>query len=75
MTKDQLKEVLERVLTWPSKRQEDAAYILREMEQQDASGYRLSDEQAAEVKRRLADARPKFLPLEEVRERFTLRRA
>jgi hypothetical protein len=75
MTKDQVKEVLDRVLTWPSKRQEDAARVLAEMEQQDASPLHLTDEQVAEVKRRLADPKPKFLTLEEVRERFTLRRA
>ena len=55
MTKDQVKEVLDRVLTWPQKRQEDAARILSEMEEQDASPYHLTDEQVAEVKRRLAD--------------------
>ena len=75
MTKDQMKAVLDRVLTWPSKRQEDAARLLTEMEEQDTSPYRLSDEQVAEVKRRLADPDPKFLTLEEVRERFALRRA
>jgi hypothetical protein len=75
MTKDQVKKVLDRVLTWPQSRQEDAARILSEMEQQDASPYRLTDEQVAEVKRRLADPNPKFLTLEEVRERFAQRRA
>ncbi len=75
MTKDQVKKVLDRVLTWPQSRQEDAARILSEMEQQDTSPYRLTDEQVAEVKRRLADQNPKFLTLEEVRERFAQRRA
>ena len=75
MTKDQVKEVLDRVLTWPSKRQGDAARVLTEMEEQDASPYRLTDEQVAEVKRRLADPNPKFLTLEEVRARFARRRA
>jgi hypothetical protein len=36
---------------------------------------RLTDEQVAEVKRRLADPNPKFVTLEEVRERFARRRA
>jgi len=75
VTKDQVKKVLDRVLTWPQSRQEDAARILSEMERQDASPYRLTDEQVAEVKRRLADPNPKFLTLEEVRERFAQRRA
>jgi hypothetical protein len=45
------------------------------MEQQDASPYRLTDEQVVEVKRRFADPNQKFLTLEEVRERFAQRRA
>lgn len=44
MTKEQVKEILDRVLTWPAKRQEDAARLLAELEQQDASPYHLSDE-------------------------------
>jgi citrate lyase beta subunit len=54
MTKEQVKEILDRVLTWPPKRQEDAARILREMEAQDTSPYRLTDELVEEVERRRA---------------------
>lgn len=75
MTKEQVKAVLDRVLAWPPERQEDAARVLTEMEEQDTSAYQLTDEQLAEVKRRLADPSPKFLTLEEVRERFARRRA
>jgi hypothetical protein len=75
MTKDQVKAVLDRVLTWPSDRQEDAARLLTEMEAQDVRSYNLTDEQISEVKRRLADPNPKFVTLEEVRGRFALRRA
>ena len=46
-----LKEVIERVQNWPEDRQEDAAQLLLEMERQDASGYRLTDDQAQEVAR------------------------
>jgi hypothetical protein len=74
MTKDQIKAVLDRVLTWPLERQEDVAQIVALMEEQDRSPLRLSDEQVAEVERRLADPNPKFLTLEEVRERFARRR-
>jgi hypothetical protein len=74
MTKKQVKEILDRVLTWPQERQNDAARVLTEMEEQDASPYHLTDEQVVEVKRRLADPNPKFLTLEEVRERFAHRR-
>jgi hypothetical protein len=75
MTKEQVKAVLDRVLSWPPERQEEAARVLTQMEEQDASPYQLTDEQLAEVKRRLADRNPKFLTLEEVRERFARRRA
>lgn len=44
-----LEEVIERVQNWPEKRQEDAAQVLLEMEQQDASRYHLTDTQALEV--------------------------
>lgn len=55
MTKQQVKELLDRVLTWPPERQEDAAHILAEMERQDTSPCRLTDEQAEEVRRRQQD--------------------
>jgi hypothetical protein len=70
MTTKSLKEAIARVQRWPEKRQEDAARILLEMEAQDTSGYQLTDEQVAEVKRRLADPNPKFLTLAEVRARL-----
>jgi hypothetical protein len=37
MTKDQVKEILDRVLTWPPKRQADVAHVVELMEQQDNS--------------------------------------
>ena len=73
MTKDQMKSILDRVLTWPQDRQQDAAEMLTLMEEQDKATLRLTDEQVAEVKRRLADPNPKFLTLDEVRERFARR--
>ncbi len=75
MTRDQVKEILDRVLSWPPERQADVAQMVKMMEKQDQSALRLSDEQVAEVVRRLADPSPKFLTLEEVRERFARRRA
>jgi hypothetical protein len=75
MTRDQVKEILDRVLTWPAERQADVARVVELMEEQDASPYQLTDEQVAEVKRRLAEPNPKFLTLQEVRERFAHRRA
>jgi len=70
MSKEQVKAVLDRVMTWPADRQEDAARILMLMEAQDESGYRLSDEQVAEVKRRIADPNRRLLTLEEFNERL-----
>jgi hypothetical protein len=57
MTKEQVKEILDRVLTWPPKRQEDAARVLSEMEAQDTSSYHLTDEQVEEGRRRRQDFR------------------
>ena len=57
MTAKILKEVIERVQGWPEERQEDAAQVLLEMEQQDASRYRLTDAQAREVERIQRDIR------------------
>ena len=68
MSKQLVKEILDRVLTWPDERQEDAASMLRLMEAQDDRGYRLSDEQAAEVRRRLADTDAETVTLEEFNE-------
>jgi hypothetical protein len=65
MTKDQVKEILDRVLTWPLERQEDAAEILMSIEAQDKSGYGLTDEQLAELRRRRAEKNPKTLTLAE----------
>jgi hypothetical protein len=48
--------------------------MAKSMEELDRSPLRLSDEQVAEVKRRLADPSPRFLSLDEVREQFARRR-
>jgi len=66
MTKEQVKEILDRVLTWPPERQEDAARVLTAMEEQDTSTLRLTDEQAAEVRRRLDNPSSKRIPADEV---------
>ena len=75
MTRDQVKEMLDRVLSWPPERQEQALHVLAEMEAQDESRLRLTDEQVAEVKRRRADPNPKTIPAEEVFRRFRAPRA
>jgi hypothetical protein len=70
MSKKQVKAILERVLTWPEQRQEDAAKMLMLMESTDQSVYRLTDEQVAEVRRRIANPDRKLLSPTEARERI-----
>jgi hypothetical protein len=67
MTKTQVKEILDRVLTWPPERQADVARVVELMEKQDSSTLRLTGEQAAEVRRRLAEpTAAQTIPAEEV---------
>ena len=70
MTKAEIKVVLDRVLTWPTERQEDAARVLTLMEEQDATPYGVTDEQLAEVARRLAEPNPESMALTESRRRM-----
>jgi hypothetical protein len=51
MTRDQVKEILDRVLNWPPERQEQAARVLTEMEAQDECRLTLTDEQVASARR------------------------
>jgi hypothetical protein len=73
MSKEQVKAVLDRVLTWPSERQEDAAKLLMLMESQDESVYRLTDDQVEEVRRRRDDPNARTLTLDEFKERLSRR--
>lgn len=68
-----MKAILDRVLTWPEQRQEDAAKVLMLMEASDQSVYRLTDEQVAEVERRLSEPNPPRLTLQEFKERLARR--
>ena len=63
MTKEQVKQILDRVLTWPPERQEDAAHLLELMEEQDTSNLSLNPEQLAEIRRRRAEKNPKTMTL------------
>jgi hypothetical protein len=62
MTNEQIRAVLGRVLTWPPERQQEPAEIPTAMEVQDRSPYGLTDEQAAEVRRRLSAGSPETIP-------------
>ena len=70
MTRDQVKEILDRVSTWPPERQADLAHVVQEMEEYDSSDLRLSDEQAEEVRRRMVEPNRKMIPAETVFKRF-----
>ncbi len=73
MTRDQIKPVLDRVLTWPPERQADVAHMVELMEEQDKSELRLSDEDAAEVRRRLAEKNPKSISFDEFKKHLSRR--
>ena len=72
MTKEQVKEILNRVLSWPPERQADIVHAVELMEAQDNSDLRLTDEQLAEVRRRRAKRNPNYVPLTDARRRFGL---
>jgi hypothetical protein len=69
MTKEQVKEILDRVLAWPPERQADIAHTVELMEAQDRSDVQLTDEQLAEVRRRRAKRNPKYVSLANARSR------
>jgi hypothetical protein len=73
MSKKEVKEVLERVLTWPEARQANLARVIELMEEQDESDLRLTDEQVAEVRQRLTEKNPKSVSLEQFNDRMRRR--
>jgi len=73
MTRERVKEIVDRVLSWPPAREADVAHMVELIEEQDNSELRLSDEQAAEVRRRLANPNRRTIPADEVFERFRSR--
>jgi hypothetical protein len=70
MTKDQVRELLDRVLTWPPERQEELARIALAFEAEfDHDMYDLSDEEWADLQEGIAQAdRREFVPDEVVAE-------
>jgi hypothetical protein len=73
MTRDQVRAILDRVMSWPVARQVDVARIVEVMEEQDSSPLRMSDEDAAEVRRRLTETNPKTISFAEFSERLRRR--
>ena len=57
MTKDQVKQVLDRVLTWPLERQEDAAQMLLMLEAHQGELYHPDDDEWAAIEEGFAQAR------------------
>ena len=72
MTREQVKEILDRVLTWPPERQADIVHTVELMEAQDNSDLQLTDEQLAEVRRRRAKQNPEYVSLADARRRLGL---
>jgi hypothetical protein len=70
MTRQQVKEILDRVLTWPPERQADVAHVVEVMEEQNKSELHLTEEQASEIGRRLSNPSGETIPAEEVFKRF-----
>jgi predicted transcriptional regulator len=67
MTKDQVKQVLDRVLTWPRERQEDAAQMLLVLEAHQGELYHPDDDEWAAIEQGFAQAkRGEAVPEDEI---------
>ena len=70
-----LEALLDRVRSWPAERQAEAQALLEALEAQAEPSVTLSDEQAAEVERRLKEPAGQLVTLAEARARLASRRA
>jgi hypothetical protein len=67
MSKEQIKAILDRVLTWPLERQQDAAEMLLMLEAHQGEFYHPSDDEWAAIQEGLEQAkRREFVPDEEM---------
>jgi hypothetical protein len=67
MTKDQIKAIFDRVLTWPPDRQEEAAEMLLLLEGQEGEVYQPSDDEWEAIREGMRQAqRGEFVADEEV---------
>jgi predicted transcriptional regulator len=57
MTQDEVKGILDRVLTWPQERQQDAAELLLALEAREGKFYHPDDEEWAAIEEGLAQAK------------------
>jgi hypothetical protein len=57
MTKDQIKQVLDRVLTWPQQRQEDAAQLLLALEAREGELYHAGHDEWAAIEEGFAQVK------------------
>lgn len=69
---DHVAKIADRLRNWPKGRQEDAAELLRLIEEHDQSPYELTDGQASEVRRRLATGASRTLTLAQLDDRLRL---
>jgi hypothetical protein len=67
-----IEAILHRVRNWSRARQEDVAELLKLIEEHDRSPYRLTDDQAEEVRRRLSRNRQETLTLDQLDTRLRL---
>jgi len=67
-----IEAILHWVRNWSRARQEDVAELLKLIEEHDRSPYRLTDDQAEEVRRRLSKNRQETLTLDQLDTRLRL---
>jgi hypothetical protein len=76
MTRDQVKEIIERVLTWPRERQEDAAQMLLALEAHEGEFYHPDDDEWAAIQQGLDQAkRGETVSADEIAKLFGPRRS
>jgi hypothetical protein len=67
MTKEQIKDILDRVMTWPPDRREEAAEMLLLLESREGEMYHPSDDEWEAIQQGLAEAeRGEFVSDEEM---------
>ena len=65
-----LQDAIEKLKELPEERQDELAQALIEVAESDMHPYRLTDEQVAEIERRIANPHRKFVSLQELDKRL-----